>query len=88
MEMTYEQAMRPGGLMWFASGRGSGYMMRSEKREGGYGSPNRRPPRRKKAGFFYILITLLLSVKWIPFFCRISNPRSIREYPSRTPVTR
>ena len=62
MEMTYEQAMRPGGLMWFASGRGSGYMMRSEKREGGYGSPNRRPPRRKKAGFFYILITLLLSV--------------------------
>ena len=62
MQMTYEQAMRPGGLMWFASRRGSGYMMRSEKRNGGYGSPNRRPPRRKKAGFFYIFFTLLLSV--------------------------
>ena len=62
MQMTYEQAMRPGVLMLFAR-NGSGYMMRSEKREGGYGSPNRRrPPRRRKAGFFYIFFTLLLSV--------------------------
>jgi len=62
MQMTYEQAMRPGTLMLFAARKGSGYMMRSEKRNGGYGSPNRRPPRRKKAGFFYIFFTLLLSV--------------------------
>ena len=62
MQMTYEQAMRPGALMLFAARKGSGYMMRSEKRGGAYGSPKRRPPRRKKAGFFYIFITLLLSV--------------------------
>lgn len=62
MQMTYEQALRPGALMLFAARGGSGYMMRSEKRGGGYGSPNRRPPRRRKAGFFYIFFTLLLSV--------------------------
>ena len=62
MQLTYEQAMRPGPLMFFATRGGSGYMMRSEKRNGAYGSPNRRPPRRKKAGFFYIFFTLLLSV--------------------------
>ena len=62
MQMTYEQALRPGALMLFAARGGSGYMMRSEKRGGGYGSPKRRPPRRRKAGFFYIFFTLLLSV--------------------------
>ncbi|MBQ8110443.1 MAG: hypothetical protein IJ124_09825 [Clostridia bacterium] len=59
MQMTYEQAMRPGMLQAFANRRGSGYMMRSEKRTGSRNGSNRRPPR-KRAGFFYIFITLLL----------------------------
>ena len=44
MEMTFEQAMRPGMLQAFANRRGSGYMMRSEKRGGGSysGGPGRR----------------------------------------------
>ena len=64
MEMTFEQAMRPGMLQAFANRRGSGYMMRSEKRGGSYGTggPNRRPPKRKKAGFIYIFFTLLISL--------------------------
>ena len=61
--MTYEQAMRPGALMLFAARRGSGYMMRSEKRSGSYGNgSNRRPPKRKKSGFIYIFFTLLISL--------------------------
>lgn len=64
MEMTFEQAMRPGMLQAFANRRGSGYMMRSEKRGGSYGTggPNRRPPKRKRAGFLYIFFTLLISL--------------------------
>lgn len=64
MEMTFEQAMRPGMLQAFATRRGSGYMMRSEKRGGGSysGGPGRKPPRRKKAGFIYIFFTLLISL--------------------------
>ena len=64
MEMTFEQAMRPGMLQAFATRRGSGYMMRSEKRGGSYGAggPNRRPPKRKRAGFLYIFFTLLISL--------------------------
>ena len=63
MEMTFEQALRPGMLQAFANRRGSGYMMRSEKRGGSYGNgSNRRPPRRKKAGFIYIFFTLLISL--------------------------
>ena len=64
MEMTFEQAMRPGMLQAFANRRGSGYMMRSEKRGGGSysGGPSRKPPRRKKAGFVYIFFTLLISL--------------------------
>ena len=77
MQMTYEQAMRPGTLMLFARG-GSGYMMRSEKRGGAYGSPNRRPPRRKKAGFFYIFFTLLLSVLLWPIGMVMLWQRKVR----------
>ena len=62
MQMTYEQAMRPGALMHFAARNNRGYMMRAEKRGGAYGSPNRRPPRRKRAGFLYIFLTLLISI--------------------------
>ncbi len=64
MDMTFEQAMRPGWLQAFANRRGSGYMMRSEKRGGSYGSggSNRRPPKRKRAGFVYIFFTLLISL--------------------------
>ena len=62
MQMTYEQAMRPGFMHAFAARRGSGYMMRSEKRGGAYGNGSRKPPRRKKAGFGYIFLTLLISV--------------------------
>ena len=63
MEMTFEQAMRPGLLQAFANRRGSGYMMRSEKRSGSYGNgSNHRPPKRKKAGFVYIFFTLLISL--------------------------
>ena len=62
MQMTYEQAMRPGLFQAFATRRGSGYMMRSEKRDGGYGGGSHKPPRRKKAGFGYIFLTLLISV--------------------------
>ena len=63
MQMTYEQAQRSGLLQAFAS-RNNGYMMRSEKRAGPYGSGRQpgRPPRRKRAGFFYIFLTLLISV--------------------------
>ena len=78
MQMTYEQAMRPGALMLFAARKGSGYMMRSEKRGGAYGSPNRRPPRRKKAGFFYIFITLLLSVLLWPIGMVMLWQRKVR----------
>ena len=65
MDMTFDQAMRPGILQAFANRRGSGYMMRSEKRSGAYGSGNggnRRPPKRKRAGFLYIFFTLLISL--------------------------
>lgn len=63
MEMTFEQAMRPGMLQAFANRRGSGYMMRSEKRGGSYSSgPSRKPPRRRKAGFVYIFFTILISL--------------------------
>ena len=60
MQLTMDQAMRPGFLQAFAIRRRSGYVMRSEKRPGygGSGSGRRRPPRR--AGFLYILLTLLL----------------------------
>ena len=78
MQMTYEQAMRPGALMLFAARGGSGYMMRSEKRDGAYGSPNRRPPRRKRAGFFYILCTLLLSVLLWPIGMVMLWQRKVR----------
>ena len=66
MQMTMEQTARPGFTLAFATRRGSGYVMRSEKRPGygGGGSPNRgrgphKPPR---AGILYILLTLLISV--------------------------
>ena len=62
MQMTYEQAMRPGMMQAFANRRGSGYMMRSEKRDGSHGGSGRKPPKRKPAGFVYIFFTLLLSV--------------------------
>ena len=62
MQMTFEQAMRPGMLQAFATRRGSGYMMRSEKRNGSYGGSGRKPPKRKRAGFVYIFFTLLISV--------------------------
>ncbi|MDO4867014.1 MAG: hypothetical protein Q4C10_10715 [Clostridia bacterium] len=64
MQMTIDQAMRPGLLLAFAR-RGSGYMMRSEKRSGSYGggrSGGRPPRRRKRAGFLYIFLTLLISI--------------------------
>lgn len=78
MQMTYEQAMRPGALMLFAARGGSGYMMRSEKRGGAYGSPNRRPPKRKRAGFFYIFCTLLLSVLLWPIGMVMLWQRKVR----------
>ena len=78
MQMTYEQALRPGPLMFFATRGGSGYMMRSEKRNGAYGSPNRRPPRRRKAGFFYIFFTLLLSVVLWPIGMVMLWQRKVR----------
>ena len=62
MQMTYEQAMRPGMLLAFANRRGSGYMMRSERRNGSYGNGSKRRPPRKRAGFLYIFLTLLLCV--------------------------
>ena len=66
MQMTFDQARRPGLLSAFALRHRSGYMMRSEKRPGynGTGGNNRgrRPGRRKKAGIPYILLTLLVSV--------------------------
>ena len=66
MQMTFEQAFRPGWLSAFALKRNRGYMMRSEKRpaygSGGGDNRHRKPPRRKRAGLPYILLTLLISV--------------------------
>ena len=70
MQMTFDQAMRPGILQAFAFRKNSGYVMRSEKRPGygsaGGGHNNRnRKPKRQKAGILYILLTLLiLLVVW------------------------
>ena len=65
MQMTMDQAMRPGLLQAFALRRGSGYVMRSEKRpgySGSGGSGSGKGPKRKRAGFFYILLTLIVSI--------------------------
>ena len=64
MQMTFDQAIKPGILQAFAFRRNSGYVMRSEKRPGyggsaGGGRNNRRKPRRPKAGILYILLTFL-----------------------------
>ncbi len=70
MQMTFDQAIKPGFLQAFAFRRNSGYVMRSEKRPGyggsaGGGRNNRRKPRRPKAGILYILLTfLILLVVW------------------------
>ena len=66
MQMTFDQAQRPGLLSAFALRKRSGYMMRSEKRPGyngaGNGNRGRRPRRKKRASIPYILLTLLISV--------------------------
>lgn len=62
MQMTFDQAFRPGLMQAFALRRRSGYVMRSEKRPGYGNSGNGRKPRPPRAGFLYILLTLLLSV--------------------------
>ena len=70
MQMTFDQAIKPGILQAFAFRRNSGYVMRSEKRPGygggaGGGRNNRKKPRRPKAGILYILLTfLVLLVVW------------------------
>ena len=65
MQMTMDQAARPGFLLAFALRRGSGYVMRSEKRQG-YGSgnnnPRRRRPRRRRPSALYIILTVLVSI--------------------------
>ena len=76
MQMTCEMAARPGLLMAFATGRGSGYMMRSEKR--GYGGSGRRPPRRKRAGFPYIILSIIISVVLWPVGMAMLWRRSVR----------
>ena len=54
MQMTFDQAMRPGILQAFALKKNSGYVMRSEKRpgyaSGGKGGGKRKPPKKPKAG--------------------------------------
>ena len=65
MQMTMDQAMRPGILQAFAIKRRNGYVMRSEKRpgySGGSAGKGGRKPRRPRAGFFYLLLTFLLSL--------------------------
>ena len=65
MQMTMDQASRPGLMLAFALKRRGGYVMRSEKRPGygGNGGGNRgRKPRRPKAGAPYIALTLLVSI--------------------------
>ena len=65
MQMTYDQALRPGILQAFALKRSRGYVMRSEKRPGygggaNGGRNNRRSPKRPRASVGYILLTLLI----------------------------
>ena len=69
MQMTYDQAMRPGLLTLLAARRRGGYVMRSEKRPGygggsggSAGQGGKKPRRPRKAGFFYILMTLIISL--------------------------
>lgn len=65
MQMTMDQTIRPGLAHAFALRRGSGYVMRSEKRPAyGGSSPNRggRKPKRPRAGILYILFTILISI--------------------------
>lgn len=70
MQMTFDQAVKPGILQAFALRRNRGYVMRSEKRPGygggaNGGRNNRRKPKRPKASIPYILLTLLvLLVVW------------------------
>ena len=61
MQMTMDQAMRPG--MFNFARRSGGYVMRSEKRPA-YGSSGSggRKPKPPKAGAFYILMTLIISI--------------------------
>jgi len=63
MQMTMDQAMRPGFLA-LAIKRSKGYVMRSEKRPGygGTSGGRGRKPKRPKAGIFYIIMTLIISV--------------------------
>lgn len=70
MQMTFDQAMRPGVLQAFALKRNKGYVMRSEKRPGygggaNGGRNNPRRPKRPRASVPYILLTLLvLLILW------------------------
>lgn len=65
MQMTFDQAMKPGILQAFAL-RKKGYVMRSEKRPGygssGGGRNNGRRPKRPRASVPYVLLTLLILV--------------------------
>lgn len=63
MQMTMDQAMRPG-AMAFAMRRSGGYVMRSEKRPG-YGSAGgngRGPKKPRRASGFYIFMTVLIAI--------------------------
>ena len=66
MQMTMDAAIRPGLMQAFALNKGSGYVMRSEKRpgygSGGSSNPKGRKPKRPRAGIFYILLTILVCV--------------------------
>lgn len=61
MQLTMDQAMGRGFLLF--ARRSGGYVMRSEKRPGQGGAGHRgRKPRRPKAGIFYIIMTIIISV--------------------------
>ena len=86
MQMTMDAALCPGLLQAFALKKGSGYVMRSEKRPGygGGGSPNHRngrKPKRPKAGIFYILLTLLMCVLLWPVGLVMLWARKVRMQP-------
>lgn len=79
MHMTHEQEKRPEMMLQlFATRRGSGYMMRSEKRSGPYGNGRRRPVKRKRAGFPYIFFTLLISILLWPIGMVMLWQRKVR----------
>ena len=83
MQMTIDQARRPGLLLAFANRRNRGYMMRSERRSGysSGGGGRRRPPRKRRPSFIYLFFTLLVSLILWPLGMVMLWRRKVRIQP-------